>query len=125
MAVTLQSSGKFRRKFDMTKGRCGILLGPRSTITAPDIPYAHPLGVDGIDPEAGITTHYEPEAMLNRTMCTRADQVIAVTDSSKFGKRALYNVLPLKSIDVLVTDKNMPAEFVESLVALGIDVITV
>ena len=83
------------------------------------------LGVDGIDSEAGITTHYEPEAMLNRTMCTRADKVIAVTDSSKFGKRALYNVLPLKSIDVLVTDKNMPAEFVESLTSLGIEVITV
>lgn len=83
------------------------------------------LGVDGIDSEVGITTHYEPEAMLNRTMCTRADKVIAVTDSSKFGKRALYNVLPLKSIDVLVTDKDMPAEFVESLTSLGIEVITV
>lgn len=83
------------------------------------------LGVDGIDFEAGITTHYEPEAMLNRTMCNRADKVIAVTDSSKFGKRALYNVLPLKSIDVLVTDKNMPADFVESLTSLGIEVITV
>ena len=33
-------------------------------------------GVDGIDSEAGITTHYEPEAMLNRTMCTRADKVL-------------------------------------------------
>ncbi|WP_462159598.1 transcriptional repressor AgaR [Pseudoalteromonas sp. GB56] len=83
------------------------------------------LGVDGIDTDAGITTHYEPEAMLNRSMCTRADQVIVVTDSTKFGKRALYNVLPLKSIDVLVTDKKMPNEFVESLIGLGIEVITV
>jgi DeoR family transcriptional regulator of aga operon len=44
------------------------------------------LGVDGFDLDRGVTTHFEPEAMLNRRMVENAGTVIAITDSSKFGK---------------------------------------
>lgn len=62
------------------------------------------LGVDGFDVERGITTHYEPEAMLNRKMVTAARQVIVVTDSSKFGQVCLHRIISLAEIDDLVTD---------------------
>ncbi|QSR19627.1 transcriptional repressor AgaR [Novosphingobium sp. KA1] len=62
------------------------------------------LGVDGFDFERGITTHYEPEAMLNRKMAKAARQVIAVTDRSKFGKVCLHRILNVEEIDDLVTD---------------------
>lgn len=62
------------------------------------------LGVDGFDVERGITTHYEPEAMLNRKMAKAARQVIAVTDCSKFGKVCLHRILNVDEIDDLVTD---------------------
>lgn len=62
------------------------------------------LGVDGFDFERGITTHYEPEAMLNRKMAKAAQQVIAVTDRSKFGKVCLHRILNVEEIDDLVTD---------------------
>lgn len=62
------------------------------------------LGVDGFDVERGITTHFEPEAMLNRKMAKAARKVIAVTDRSKFGKVCLHRILNVDEIDDLVTD---------------------
>ncbi|MDP5277536.1 transcriptional repressor AgaR [Sphingomonas sp. DG1-23] len=62
------------------------------------------LGVDGFDLERGITTHFEPEAMLNRKMARAARQVIAVTDKSKFGKVCLHRILSVGEIDDLITD---------------------
>lgn len=66
------------------------------------------LGVDGFDVERGITTHYEPEAMLNRAMVQAARQVIAVTDRSKFGRVCLHRIISINDIDVLVTDDPLP-----------------
>jgi DeoR family transcriptional regulator of aga operon len=66
------------------------------------------LGVDGFDIECGITTHYEPEAMLNRKMVEAARQVIAVTDGSKFGRVCLHRIIDIAEIDDLVTDGAVP-----------------
>lgn len=66
------------------------------------------LGVDGFDIECGITTHYEPEAMLNRKMVEAARAVIAVTDGSKFGRVCLHRIIDIAEIDDLVTDDTMP-----------------
>lgn len=78
------------------------------------------LGVDSIDLNRGISTHFEPEAKLNRVMCNCAEQIIVVTDSSKFGKKALHSILPLDAIDVLVTDSGIPQEFVALLTKLNV-----
>lgn len=66
------------------------------------------LGVDGFDVERGITTHHEPEAQLNRKMVETARRVIAVTDSSKFGKVCLHRIIDIGEINDLVTDTNAP-----------------
>ncbi len=66
------------------------------------------LGVDGFDVARGITTHYEPEAQLNRKMVTAARRVIAVTDSSKFGKVCLHRIIDISEIDDLITDTDAP-----------------
>lgn len=67
------------------------------------------LGIDGFDVERGITTHYEPEAILNRTMVQAARQVIAVGDSSKFGRVCLHRIINVSEIDALVTDASSDA----------------
>lgn len=77
------------------------------------------LGVDGFDIERGITTHYEPEAMLNRKMVKAARQVIAVTDSSKFGKVCLHRILSVDEIDDLVTDAGRGEELQPAAEKLG------
>jgi DeoR family transcriptional regulator of aga operon len=66
------------------------------------------LGVDGFDVERGITTHYEPEAMLNRAMVQAARRVIVVTDRSKFGRVCLHRIISIDEVDELVTDDSVP-----------------
>ena len=58
------------------------------------------LGVDGFDVERGITTHFEPEAMLNRKMVAAAARVIAVTDASKFGRTCLHRIINVGEINI-------------------------
>jgi DeoR family transcriptional regulator of aga operon len=80
------------------------------------------LGVDGIDLERGITTHFEGEAVLNRKMARVARQVIAVTDRSKFGRTCLHRIMGLEDVDVLITDADAPEESLEQARKLGCEV---
>lgn len=77
------------------------------------------LGVDGFDLERGITTHYEPEAMLNRKMVEAASQVIAITDSSKFGRTCLHRIIQVSELDVLITDTDAPTAIRAASAELG------
>lgn len=79
------------------------------------------LGVDGFDLERGITTHHEPEAMLNRKMVDAARVVVAITDSSKFGRICLHRIIPVAELDVLITDTDAPADIRDASRELGID----
>lgn len=83
------------------------------------------LGVDGFDLRAGITTHNEQEASLNRLMCEISEQVIAVADSSKFGKRSCHMIREFGNIDILVTDSDIPEDYVQGLREMKVDVIIV
>lgn len=80
------------------------------------------LGLDGFDPRVGITTHFEPEAILNRLMCSVADKIIVVTDSSKFGKCGPHIICRHTEISALVTDTDAPAEIIDLLKSSGVEV---
>ena len=79
------------------------------------------LGVDGFDLERGITTHYEPEAMLNRKMVEAARTVVAISDSSKFGKVCLHRIIPDGDLNTLITDTNAPEEVRQASHQLGFE----
>lgn len=79
------------------------------------------LGVDGFDLECGITTHHEPEAMLNRKMAQAARAVIAVTDSSKFGRVCLRRIISVGDLHALVTDTSAPDYIREASVTMGFE----
>lgn len=79
------------------------------------------LGVDGFDLERGITTHHEPEAMLNRKMVEAARRVVAITDSSKFGRVCLHRIIPVSGLDVLITDTGAPVEVRDASRELGVE----
>ncbi|MGF1680330.1 DeoR/GlpR family DNA-binding transcription regulator [Photobacterium makurazakiensis] len=83
------------------------------------------LGVDGFDLRAGITTHNEQEASLNRLMCEISEQVIAVADSTKFGKRSCHMIREFGNIDILVTDSDLPEDYLQGLREMKVDVIIV
>ncbi|QYJ76537.1 MULTISPECIES: transcriptional repressor AgaR [Shewanella] len=78
------------------------------------------LGVDGFDLKAGLTTHFEKEACLNRMMVDIATEVIVVTDSSKFDQQAFHVICPLLRIHRLVTDTGIPERYAQALEKQGV-----
>jgi DeoR family transcriptional regulator of aga operon len=55
-------------------------------------------------------------------MVENAGTVIAITDSSKFGKVCLHRIIAVAELDTLITDKDAPAEIVQAIQQLGVDV---
>ena len=78
------------------------------------------LGVDGFDAKAGITTYFEPEALLNRLMCDVSSEIIAVTDSSKFDRRGFHIICACTDITTLVTDSGLPDSYRQLLADAGV-----
>ncbi|WP_244875243.1 MULTISPECIES: transcriptional repressor AgaR [Vibrio] len=83
------------------------------------------LGVDGFHLTNGITTHSENEARLNKIMSEVSNEVIIVSDSSKFGKLSLHKILTISQISTIITDSGIPEEYYQGLVQQGINVILV
>ena len=81
------------------------------------------LGVDGFDLEAGITTPNFAEAYVNKAMCEVSHQIIAITDSSKFGRKSFCMIEKIDNIDTVITDTQIPANYLTSLEDKGINVI--
>jgi len=81
------------------------------------------LAADGFDIDKGLTTHFEPEALLNRMMCKAASEIIMVADSSKFGRIRLHKILEPQGISKLVTDTGIPDSAREALTRIGVEVI--
>lgn len=80
------------------------------------------LGLDGFDVEVGVTTPNFLESRVNRAMIKAAKRVVAVCDSTKFGRRSLSRIAPVSAIHAVITDKNVPGEVEQSLRTAGIEV---
>ncbi len=83
------------------------------------------LGVNGVDPEFGATTHNAGEAGINALMARHAKQVIVAADSSKLGEQAFVRICPPGDIDVLVTDEQASDEIVSRFERAGMEVVRV
>lgn len=80
------------------------------------------LAINGIDPDAGLTTPNLTEAETKRRMIQSAKQVILVTDHSKFGKVSFAKVAELSDIHHCIVDDELPAQSVRAMEAEGIKV---
>jgi DeoR family galactitol utilization operon repressor len=69
------------------------------------------IGIDGASVKQGFTANSVESADLVRKMAAQADQVFAISDSSKFGKPGFARILPFEGVDVLVTDNALLPEF--------------
>jgi DeoR family transcriptional regulator, aga operon transcriptional repressor len=83
------------------------------------------LGVDGLDPEIGLSTPDVLEAQLNASMIRASREVIVVADSSKFQRRSLSVIAKLDSVHKVITDDRVSPEMVAALQAHGVEVIVV
>ncbi|WJG09605.1 transcriptional repressor AgaR [Aliiglaciecola sp. LCG003] len=80
------------------------------------------LGVDGFHMDKGISTHFEAESLLNQLMCKVASEIIVVTDSSKFGHVCLHKILEPMGVSQIVTDSNIPKDYLDGLRRIGIKI---
>lgn len=84
------------------------------------------LGVNGISSTCGTTTSVYQETALNEAMVKRCSgPVIIVADGSKVGKSYNFISIPVKDIDVLITDPSADPEELAKLSAKGVKIITV
>jgi DeoR family transcriptional regulator of aga operon len=80
------------------------------------------IGVDGIDPQAGCTTHHEVEAHTNAVMINCARRVVVVADSSKIGKIAFARICEVGAVSELITDAAADADAIRALTDCGVHV---
>lgn len=80
------------------------------------------LGVDGFDVQYGLSTPNILEAKVNRAMIDIAKRVIAVCDSSKFGRRSLSLIAPTSAVHHIITDSQIPPSDLRGLKKAGIEV---
>jgi len=80
------------------------------------------LGVDGFDVHFGLSTPNLLEAKVNRAMMDVARVVVAVCDSSKFGRRSLSLIAPPSAVHRVITDRLAPKKDIDQLRKTGIEV---
>jgi len=81
------------------------------------------LSIDGVDPEAGITTYHSEEVELNRLMIERSGETLIVADSTKLGRESFSHLCALTPRMKIVTDKDADPEVVARLREKGITVL--
>ncbi|MBC7264368.1 MAG: DeoR/GlpR transcriptional regulator [Chloroflexi bacterium] len=73
------------------------------------------LGADAIHPDGTIANVNLEEVAVKQAMVRAGEQVILLTDSSKFGIVGFAKVCDLSEVDVLITDRGIPPAMLERL----------
>ncbi len=81
------------------------------------------LGATGLALPEGITDPNPLETQVKRAMAQSASRIILLLDSSKFGVRSLAPVIPLGQIHTIITDAAAPADHLDYLRSLDIQVL--
>ena len=82
------------------------------------------VGADGIDAKRGITTFNEGYT-ISSIMANAAKKVVAVLDSSKFGRNGINIVLPLNKLDTIITDSGIDNRCRQEFEQQGVNLIAV
>lgn len=80
------------------------------------------IGAYGIDPVTGLSGASVHEASTDRRLLEGAPTVVALADSSKFGRRGPVRLAALFQISSLITDIGAPADAVAALQEAEVDV---
>lgn len=83
------------------------------------------LGADGLTRGGTTTTANVLMAEVDRLMAEQASKVVLITDSSKIGRMGFVPVKPVNAFDMIITDLNAPAEFVQEARSAGVEVLLV
>jgi DeoR family galactitol utilization operon repressor len=83
------------------------------------------IGADGFTVEHGITADLVESEEIAELMVAHARKSVVVADSSKYGKAGFAHILPLESLDVLITDSGLDAKVQARLRKSGLELIVV
>ena len=99
------------------------LVGPVSLayLERYHVKYAF-VGTGGFSAGTGMTTHMEEAAEIIKQMSRQAEKTILLADSGKYGKTDFVKILPLNSVDMIITDKGMSSDLVTEITEAGIQV---
>ena len=81
------------------------------------------LGVTGYSSRTGFTCGSNDEAILKQTAIEQAEQAIVLMDSSKIGVWSTFGICGLEKIHVVVSDGNLPEEFLGECEKAGVMVL--
>lgn len=82
-------------------------------------------GTYGIHPEYGLTSDHPEEIATDQALMKIGNQLIIVADHTKFGTISTSRTAHIKEVDVIVTSKLTPHQFVRELESQGVKVICV
>jgi len=81
------------------------------------------LGCDAVDPTDGFYCADTRSAAVSRLMLSRSRRAYLIADSSKFGRRSMFRIAPLRRLTGVVTDNALPPRYRAALRRLGVAVI--
>ena len=81
------------------------------------------ISVDGITAKEGLTANLPEEALMASEMIAAAQRTIIVAD--RLGKRSFAGIGAIESMQILITDKEPPADLAQALHAARVEVIIV
>ncbi|WP_104088787.1 DeoR/GlpR family DNA-binding transcription regulator [Arthrobacter sp. GMC3] len=79
----------------------------------------------GASIDDGVTAHDLEDAAAKRAMIGAGRRIVLIAEGAKFTRSAMSITCSLHDIDVVVTDETAPAEVLDELRAMGVEVITV
>ncbi|MEG0329079.1 MAG: DeoR/GlpR family DNA-binding transcription regulator [Longicatena sp.] len=83
------------------------------------------IGTDGYSEKAGFTGNDYMRAETVRDMAKQAENVVVVTESTKFHHKGVVSLLPTSQISMLITDREIPLEIEERFIQQNIKVLKV
>ena len=81
------------------------------------------IGADAIHADGTISNVNIQEVPIKQAMIAAAEQVILLTDSSKFGTTGFARVCDVSDVDVIITDRNLDKQYLDFLKSRNIRVI--
>jgi DeoR/GlpR family transcriptional regulator of sugar metabolism len=112
----LMPGGAFRWEAYSLVGSWGRALLQRVNIATAFV------GAVGLSLEEGLTDVTDAEAEAKRAMVAAAKTVVALVDHTKWGKVSFATFCPLDRVHLIITDTKAPAEMVEQVRRLGVEV---
>ncbi|MFG6383992.1 MAG: DeoR/GlpR family DNA-binding transcription regulator [Lachnospiraceae bacterium] len=81
------------------------------------------MGVTSYCEQTGFSCGVDEEAVLKKAVMNQAEQSIILMDSTKVGVKSTYTICELSDVDIIISDDNLPEEFLEDCKKYKVQVI--